>query len=118
MAVLLFFDYSIENTVKQTIGQSLVPISLAKSCFYFHVIFLFLLGVSKTKLWVQSPHSSMQVLASLGIISLKTLDLCIISASQVTLVVKNMPASAGDVSNVGLLLGSGRSPGGGHDNPL
>ena len=116
--MLLFFDYSIENTVKQTIGQSLVPISLDKSCVYFHVIFFFLLGVSKTKLWVQSPHSSMQVLASLGIISLKTLDLCIISASQVTLVVKNMPASAGDVSNVGLLLGSGRSPGGGHDNPL
>ena len=50
--MLLFFDYSIENTVKQTIGQSLVPISLAKSCFYFHVIFLFLLGVSKTKLAV------------------------------------------------------------------
>ena len=60
----------------------------------------------------------MQVLASLGIISLKTLDLCTISASWVMLVVKNVPANAGDVSNVGLLPGSGRSPGRGHDNPL
>ena len=40
------------------------------------------------------------------------------SASRVMLVVKNVPANAGDVSNVGLLPGSGRSPGGGHDNPL
>ena len=96
----------------------MVPISLAKSCFYFLIIFLFLLGVSKTKLWVQSPHCYMQVLASLGIISLKTLDVRVISASQVTLVAKNMPANVGDVSNVGLLLGSGRSPGGGHANRL
>ena len=29
--------------------------------------------------------------------------------------VKNLPASAGDV---GLITGSGRSPGGGNDNPL
>jgi len=34
------------------------------------------------------------------------------------LVVKNLPASAGDVSNMGLILGSGRSPGGGNGNPF
>ena len=34
------------------------------------------------------------------------------------LVVKNPPASAGDVRDVGLIPGSGRSPGGGHGNPL
>jgi len=33
-------------------------------------------------------------------------------ASLVVLVVKNLPA------NAGLILGSGRSPGGGHGNPL
>ena len=60
----------------------------------------------------------MQVLASLGIISLKTLDVRVISASQVTLVAKNVPANVRDISNVGLLLGSGRSPGGGHANRL
>ena len=39
-------------------------------------------------------------------------------ASQVTLVVQNLPASAGDVKDVGLIPGSGRSLGGGHGNPL
>ena len=34
------------------------------------------------------------------------------------LVVKNLPADAGDVSNMVLILGSGRSPGGGNGNPL
>ena len=34
------------------------------------------------------------------------------------LVVKNPPANAGDVKDVGSVLGSGRSPGGGHGNPL
>ena len=32
--------------------------------------------------------------------------------------VKNPPANAGDVRDVGLIPGSGRSPGGGHGNPL
>ena len=31
---------------------------------------------------------------------------------------KEPPANAGDVRNVGLILGSGRSPGGGHGNPF
>ena len=39
-------------------------------------------------------------------------------ASQVLLVVKNLPASAGAVGDVGLIPGSGTSPGGGHGNPL
>ena len=37
---------------------------------------------------------------------------------MVTLVVKNLPAKAGDVRNAGLIPGLGRSPGGGHGNPL
>ena len=32
--------------------------------------------------------------------------------------VKNPPASAGDVRDLSLIPGSGRSPGGGHGNPL
>ena len=31
---------------------------------------------------------------------------------------KNPPANAGDIRDVGLILGSGRSPGGGYGNPL
>ena len=34
------------------------------------------------------------------------------------LVVKNLPVSAGDIIDVGSIPGSGRSPGGGHGNPL
>ena len=34
------------------------------------------------------------------------------------LLVKNLPANVGDVRNMGLIPGSGRSPGGGHGNPL
>ena len=34
------------------------------------------------------------------------------------LVVKNSPANAGDIRDVGLIPGSGRSPRGGHGNPL
>ena len=39
-------------------------------------------------------------------------------ASQVTLVVKNLPANAGDIRDADLIPGSGRSPGEGHGNPL
>ena len=38
-------------------------------------------------------------------------------ASQVELVVKNLPANAGDVRDVGSVPGSGISPGGWHGNP-
>ena len=39
-------------------------------------------------------------------------------ASQVALVVKSPPANAGDTRDLGLIPGSGRSPGGGHGKPL
>ena len=39
-------------------------------------------------------------------------------ASKVALVVKNLPANAGDIRDSGSISGSGRSPEGGHGNPL
>ena len=39
-------------------------------------------------------------------------------ASQVALVVNNLPANAGDIKDLGLISGLGRSPGGGPGNPL
>ena len=39
-------------------------------------------------------------------------------ASRVVLLVKNPPAKAGDVRDMGLIPGSRTSPGGGHGNPL
>ena len=39
-------------------------------------------------------------------------------ASQVALMAKDPPAKAGDIRDVDFIFGSGRSPGGGHGNPL
>ena len=43
---------------------------------------------------------------------------CSAWASQVVLVVKNPPANAEDIRDVGSIPGSGRFPGGGHGIPL
>ena len=52
------------------------------------------------------------------ILMLHTLHTPQLWASQVVLVVKNLPANVGDLGDVSLIPGSGRSPGGGHSNPL
>ena len=41
-----------------------------------------------------------------------------VGASQVALVVKNLPDNAGDIRETGSIPGLGRRPGGGHGNPL
>ena len=46
------------------------------------------------------------------------MDLYIERASQLALMVKNPPANATDIRDVGLIPGSERSPGAGHGNPL
>ena len=45
-------------------------------------------------------------------------ELAKVTEYQVALVVKNPPANVGDIRDVGLIPGLGRSPGGGHSNPL
>ena len=49
---------------------------------------------------------------------IKTLLLftCLVGASQVVLVVKNLPANAGDMGDVGSIPGLEGSPGGGNGN--
>ena len=42
----------------------------------------------------------------------------ILSIVGVVLMVKNLPANAGDIRDAGSIPGSGRPPGGQHDNPL
>jgi len=42
----------------------------------------------------------------------------LIEVSLVVLVIKNLSGNAGDVRDTGLIPGWGRSPGGGHGNPL
>ena len=41
-----------------------------------------------------------------------------IRVSQVALVVKNLPANAGHIRDLGSIPGLGRSPGAGHSNPF
>ena len=41
-----------------------------------------------------------------------------VTASQVVVVVKNLPARTGDVTDLSSIPGSGRSPGRGHGHPL
>ena len=63
---------------------------------------------------LEKPHNS------LNLFTIEALEnFCgIIGASQMLLVIKNLPTNAGDAGDVGLILGLGRSPGGGHGNPL
>ena len=46
------------------------------------------------------------------------LFICIVYNKKLALVVKNQPADAGDVKDTSSIPGSGKSPGGEHDNPL
>ena len=39
-------------------------------------------------------------------------------ASQIAVVIKNQPANAGDIRDMGSISGSGRSPGGGYHTPF
>ena len=45
-------------------------------------------------------------------------SIAVFGASQVALVVKKLPSNAGDLRDVGSTPRWGRSPGGGHGNPL
>ena len=63
-------------------------------------------------LWPYAPELGFVVLALEG--SQPNIQ----PTEQVVLVVKNPPTKAGDVRDAGLILGSGRTLGGGHGNPL
>ena len=51
-------------------------------------------------------------------ISQDVLDVFPAEGAPAALVVKNLPADAGDLRDMGSVPGSGRSLGGGHGNPL
>ena len=53
-----------------------------------------------------------------GLQGLSGIHILMVWTSQLVLVVKNLPANAGDVRDTGLIPGLGRSPGGGLGNPL
>ena len=49
---------------------------------------------------------------------INTTFMLLLGTSQLALVVKNPPADAGDIRDVGSIPGPERSPGGGNGNPL
>ena len=70
------------------------------------------------KEWPLGGHSSVQVEKGGPVNSLLTIDNNTELYIWVALVVKNLPANAGDVREAGSIPGWGRSPGGGNGNPL
>ena len=60
----------------------------------------------------QRSYHSLEVVR--GRLFLVSLVACFLALS----VIKNLPAKAGDTRDVGLISGLGKSPGGGHGNPL
>ena len=69
--------------------------------------------------WAGDPASCIYQALQVTLSQLRLENHCVTRvASQVALVVKNPPANGGDVRDLGSIPGSGRSPGGGHGNPL
>ena len=68
--------------------------------------------IEKVKNCIVNTH----ICTALILFTYKTFN--IFGASQVALVVKNLPASAGVAGDVGLIPGSGRCSGGGHGNAI
>ena len=85
-------DYILSNYLTSTL-----------CCLELHIKICFCFALTSRKIKVIYLIDSQQAL---------------IRASQVLLVVKNLPANAGDVRDPGSILGSGRSPGERHGNPL
>ena len=88
-----------------------VPSSLSLSSVDGHLSCFYVLATEKSAAKDREVHASFLNLV-LSRYMLRS------RASQVTLVVKNLPAHAGDVRDTALIPGSGRSPGGGNGNPL
>ena len=66
--------------------------------------------------WTAAHQASLFITNSRSLPKLMSIEL--VMPSQVALLVKNPLPNAADVRDTGLIPGSGRSPGGGHGNPL
>ena len=73
---------------------------------------------SDLTLFPPSPLHKKLEIAKEDLFTFFGLMLLIRGLPRVALVIKNLPANAGDIRDVGLIPGLGRSPGEGHGNPL
>ena len=70
-------------------------------------------------MYKKKPENQYMIIKNLNIENIyNNIRLCIYGASQVTLVVKNLPANSGDIRDSGSIPESGRSSGGGNGNRL
>ena len=65
---------------------------------------------------IKNPTEKQYIFQNINILSVRNKENP--GTCQVALVVKNPPANAGDVRDLGSIPGSGRPPGEGHGNPL
>ena len=118
------------QVAKRTNCFHLTPLATTVFCIY-EIFFLFHLKWDHTVfvfLWLMSvglmPSRSIHIITNskifflfYGSIIYSTYTYTT-SLGLVVLVVKNLPSNAGDIRDMGLNPGWGRSPGGGHGNPL
>ena len=77
--------------------------------FWLIFIYFLIIGISPEKLgMIQNMFHCDLLLFFVGLSQ----------ASQVVLVVENLPVNSGDIRDLALIPESGRTPGGGNDNPL
>ena len=79
-------------------------------------VWIFIIQVKHAKLTV--PPGDLLKQKRLTFMGIFRRASCLVWASQVTLVVRNQPTSAGDIRDTGSIPGSRRVPGGGNGNPL
>ena len=104
-------DDTLQSQAARASTQRASCVTLAK--FIHTSVSLFVKSERSRTLELFSRSSELQMAQRSALTASKTLW-----ASQGAPVVKDLPASAGATRNMGSIPGSGRSPGGGHGNPL
>ena len=101
-------------SLKKTPSQKCLLLRVIAHSQYFSSGFSIFLTWSIKKLMGNSPQYFYGFGWNINCMLLTLLQ----RASQMALVIKNPTANARDIKDAGLIPGLGRSPGGGHDNPL
>ena len=116
--------FSYESTLRKrwpkywSFSFSIIPCKEIPGLISFRMDWLDLLAVQRTLKSLLQHLSQCQIVDGRVRMLLPPSSQLWDPKSQAALKVKNLPANAGDVREVGLIPGSGRSPGGGHGNPL